>query len=90
MAITSIAVTDDISTCEAFDLSGGARIKADDLQGDDKVILYGQRVDGAYEPEMDGGAPIVLTKQQPSAVVYSFGSFKCLGSKTGIGVGYAS
>lgn len=85
-----ITVTTDISGCAAFTLTGPARIRADDLQDGDTVTVYEQRVDLDYEPAKDKGVQITLTKTQPSKIVEGYGSYKCLGSKNGLAVGYES
>lgn len=91
MALTPITCTDDVATSVAFPLSGPVRLRADDLGGNDQVVVYEERVDGAYEPAKDqNGNRIVLTVERYSLLIEGYGSYKCVGSRDGLQVGYAS
>jgi hypothetical protein len=88
--MTPITVKAALAQCVAFNLSGPAKLKADDLTVDQTVTVYEERSDGGYDPVLIGGVKLTIAKNRPSIVLEGYGNYKCLGSIDDLVVGLES
>ena len=93
MALTAaITAQTAAATSTAIVLYGPTEFKADDLSEGESVVIQRIRVDGTYETDIAGGAPIVMTKAQPTVIVEAYSERKVVKGVTinAVAVGYAS
>ena len=77
----------------AMNLDGLSKLKADDLQKDEKVYLWEERVDGFYDRvkvNQNDIEFVVITANQPSLTLIAKGNYKCTKDSTvsAVSVGY--
>ena len=93
MALTAaLTAQTAAATSAVITLYGPTEFKADDLSEGESIVIERIRVDGTYETDIAGGAPIVMTKAQPTILVEGYSERKVTKGPTinAVAVGYAS
>ena len=72
-----ITATQAVTSSDAFDLSGEAKIISYGLAGDETVTLLEEEPGGTYVPAINvRGLKLQLTASQPSQIIVGYGSYK--------------